>query len=382
MTESIQTSHHIIFGDAGSMSGIEDQSIDLVLTSPPYPMIRMWDDLFGLADPEIAAALSQNDGMGAFERMHRQLDAAWEESLRVLKTGGIACINIGDATRTLNGHFQLFPNHARIITRFLELGFSQLPTILWRKPTNAPNKFMGSGMLPPGAYVTLEHEYILTFRKGPRRTFSEDRKSLRRQSAYFWEERNAWFSDVWFDLRGTSQKLNGRDREKRSGAFPLELPFRLMNMYSIQGDTILDPFLGSGTTMIAAMCAVRNSVGYEMDADLQQTILEKVALAADTANQIVQTRFDAHRRFVDHRMRTKGDLKHRNRLHGFPVMTRQEEDLQLHPVAHIQYQSNHKFIIKYGDFVPGAMTAGRTAGEVEASRHFTRPPKGRQMKIF
>lgn len=364
------------------MSDIEDQSIDLVITSPPYPMIRMWDDQFSLADPEIATALCENDGTRAFKRMHRQLDAVWEESLRVLKTGGIACINIGDATRTLNGHFQLFPNHARIITKFLELGFSQLPTILWRKPTNAPNKFMGSGMLPPGAYVTLEHEYILTFRKGPKRTFSEDQKSLRRQSAYFWEERNAWFSDVWFDLRGTSQKLNGRDRQKRSGAFPLELPFRLMNMYSIQGDTILDPFLGTGTTMIAAMCAARNSVGYEIDDDLQSAILEKVALVPDIANQIVQTRFDAHLTFVDHRLKTKGDLKHMNRPYGFAVMTRQEEDLRLRPVSHIQYQSNRRFLLKYGNFVPGKMADEGIAEEVVSSRQFARPSKGRQLKIF
>jgi DNA modification methylase len=364
------------------MSDIEDQSIDLVLTSPPYPMIQMWDDQFSLADPEIATALSKNDGTTAFECMHRQLDAAWEESLRVLKTGGIACINIGDATRTLNGHFQLFPNHARIITKFLELGFSQLPTILWRKPTNAPNKFMGSGMLPPGAYVTLEHEYILTFRKGPKRTFSEEQKNLRRQSAYFWEERNAWFSDVWFDLRGTSQKLNGWDRRKRSGAFPLELPFRLMNMYSIQTDTILDPFMGSGTTMIAAMCAARNSVGYEIDATLQSTILEKVALVPDMANQIVQTRFDAHHTFVDHRMKTKGNLKHMNRPYGFPVITRQEEDLRLRTVSNIQYLSNQKFLIKHAELVPVTITGEGIADEVAASRHFTRPSKGRQLKIF
>ena len=83
-----------------------------------------------------------------------------------MKNGGIACINIGDATRTLNDVFCLYQNHTRIASSMLRIGFLSLPCILWRKQTNAPNKFMGSGMMPPGAYVTLEHEYVLILRKG------------------------------------------------------------------------------------------------------------------------------------------------------------------------------------------------------------------------
>src|SRR5206468_5334175 len=108
--------------------------------------------------------------------------------------------------------FILYPNHVRIASHLVRLGFNPLPAILWRKQTNAPNKFMGSGMFPPGAYVTLEHEYVLIVRKGDKRAFdSEVIRSRRRESAFFWEERNDWFSDVWFDLKGTGQNLVDRD---------------------------------------------------------------------------------------------------------------------------------------------------------------------------
>ncbi len=380
MGEQLKTTHRIRIGDAGAMADIEDSSVDLIITSPPYPMIQMWDELFSQGDPDITKGLSEGNGAFAFERMHLQLDAVWTEAFRILKPGGMACINIGDATRTLNGHFQLYPNHARIVTTFIGLGFSQLPTILWRKPTNAPNKFMGSGMLPAGAYVTLEHEYILLFRKGPKRRFDDEMKRVRRQSAYFWEERNLWFSDVWFDLRGTSQKLNGLT--KRSGAFPLELPYRLINMFSIHGDFVVDPFLGSGTTMLAAMCSARNSIGYEIDQSLQSAILEKVADVPVIANTIIQNRLDAHHEFINERRKAKGDLRHTNLTYGFPVMTRQEEELHLPLAQNIQYQSSAKFQMTYSDLPLIEDDKPSMTTETQTSGTLPRSSRGRQLKMF
>jgi DNA modification methylase len=212
MDKQTATQHQVMLEDAHNMSAVEDRSIHLVVTSPPYPMIEMWDDHFSAADSTIGKALKRSDTDRAFELMHQELDGIWRELKRVLAPGGIACINIGDATRTIQGNFRLFANHARIISMFQSMGIYQLPTILWRKTTNAPNKFMGSGMMPPGAYVTLEHEYILVFRNGPKREFSADyQKQMRRQSAYFWEERNLWFSDVWMGLPGTTQNLRSSD---------------------------------------------------------------------------------------------------------------------------------------------------------------------------
>ena len=201
----MKSSHKIIIGDARQLNSISDESVDLIVTSPPYPMIEMWDNVFSKLNPSIDDALKKNDGQKAFNLMHNELDKVWKECCRLLKPGCIACINIGDAVRTINGSFKMYSNHSRIINYMCNLGFDQLPDILWRKQTNAPNKFMGSGMLPACAYVTYEHEYILIFRKGEKRVFNNNgEKENRRASAFFWEERNVWFSDVWNDLKGTT----------------------------------------------------------------------------------------------------------------------------------------------------------------------------------
>src|SRR3990172_3414948 len=193
----MKSRHKIIIGNANRLSELGDKSVDLVVTSPPYPMMEMWEDVLSKQDDQLAEALKRPDPDLAFELMHKQLDAAWVEVKRVMKPGGFVCINIGDATRSFEGEFKLYSNHSRILTGMLRLGFSKLPNIIWRKQTNAPNKFMGSGMLPAGAYVTLEHEYILIFRKGEKRIFSDNiQKESRYESAILWEERNKWYSDI------------------------------------------------------------------------------------------------------------------------------------------------------------------------------------------
>jgi hypothetical protein len=264
--------------------------------------------------------------------MHRLLDPVWESVYRVLIPGGIACVNIGDATRTLKDAFALYPNHARILAKALELGFSALPLILWRKTTNAPNKFMGSGMLAPGAYVTLEHEYILILRKGGKRLFSPDQAEQRRQSAFFWEERNQWFSDVWVNLIGARQELTAAVSRNRSAAFPFEVPYRLISMFSVKNDTVLDPFVGTGTTCWAAMACGRNSIGYEVDKTLAPLLTPEPSLLAAMANARIARRLADHRAFVAERAAGGGQLKHVNRWYGFPVITRQEKDLFLNEV--------------------------------------------------
>jgi len=346
----METKHNINIGMAQDMSLIKDNSIDLIVTSPPYPMIEMWDEIMGLQNPEINTALKNGEGNLAFELMHKELDKVWCECFRSLKAGGIACINIGDATRTINDNFSLYSNHARIISSCINLGFVNLPNIIWRKQTNAPNKFMGSGMLPTGAYVTLEHEWILIFRKGEKRIFkSENEKFNRRNSSYFWEERNIWFSDVW-DLKGTKQKLGANNSRERSAAFPFVLPYRLINMYSVKGDTILDPFLGTGTTTIAAMLTQRNSVGYEIDESFIDLINEKIqSLNIDTLNNIVKDRLDTHKEFVRQRSldKSKNKIKHFNDNLEIAVMTSQETRIKLSFVDKILKNSNQEYIAKY-----------------------------------
>ena len=379
------TSHRIFFDDAHNMEAVKDQSIQLVVTSPPYPMIEMWDAQFSGYDDAIAEAFSKSDFNQAFERMHQNLDRVWEEVHRVLQPGGIACINIGDATRTTDGSFRLYSNHARVIQWFHSKGFCQLPTILWRKTTNAPNKFMGSGMLPPGGYVTLEHEYLLIFRKGAKREFKDaSQKATRRCSAYFWEERNLWFSDVWIGLPGTVQELKNLKTRLRSGSFPLELPYRLINMFSIHGDTVLDPFAGTGTTLLAAMCAGRNSLGYEIDTTLHGILLGRISSLPETARRLVEDRLAAHRKFVKDRLASGAELKYQNQFHHFPVVTQQEVDLRIDAVSSVQYLSDQLFRIGYED-LSASNTATQVAGphETEPSVPATiRPGRGRQLKLF
>ena len=322
------TTHHIHTTDSSRLPFRAADSVDLTITSPPYPMIAQWDSEFG-TDPKVAAALAREDGNAAFEAMHKQLDAVWRQVARVTKPGGFACVNIGDATRSIGGSFQLFANHVRVTSAFLQLGFVCLPPIVWRKETNAPNKFMGSGMLPAGAYVTLEHEHVLVLRKGAARVFgTAAERRRRRQSAVFWEERNQWFSDLW-TFKGARQG-KGSDR---TGAFPFELAFRLVHMYSVRDDVVLDPFLGTGTVCLAAAAGRRNSIGIERDRKRSAAAQRLLLSEARTATTRVRARLDAHRRFVRGGTR---ELRYRNESLGAAVMTRQETDLRLDRVVAIK----------------------------------------------
>ncbi len=329
--------HKIIQGDSRNKFPVEKGSVDLVITSPPYPMIEMWDETFSKQDKNIGRSLKNFDGNKAFELMHEELDKVWKNITEAIKEGGIVCINIGDAVRTIKGEFKLYSNHSRILSAFLKLGFASLPDILWRKQTNSPNKFMGSGMLPPGAYVTLEHEYILVFRKGNKKAFeTKDQKENRNSSAYFWEERNLWFSDVW-DFKGTPQKMLNKVRS-RSGSFPFELAYRLINMFSVKGDSILDPFLGLGTTAFAAVAAQRNSIGIEIEDGLIKEIRsyssEKLK---NELNDFIEKRIENHLQFIDETRKKRGPdyFKYENKNLNFPVMTHQEEKILINYINKI-----------------------------------------------
>jgi len=225
---------------------VDDDSVELVVTSPPYPMIEMWDDLFAELDPAVADHLDAGDGQAAFEAMHEQLARVWTEVERVLVDGGIACVNVGDATRTVDDSFRVFQNHSRVVDAFEGLGFEPLPEILWRKPVNSAAKFMGSGMLPPNAYVTLEHEYVLVFRnrqgsQGLRaRVGSALRRGVLLGGAQPVVQRRLG------GRHGEHQALDHGELRSRSAAYPFEIPYRLINMYSVYGDTVLDPFWGRG----------------------------------------------------------------------------------------------------------------------------------------
>ena len=346
----MKTNHKIIYSNATTMDSVPSESVDLIVTSPPYPMIQMWDGIFSQQSPSVKSALKQRSGFKAFELMHKILDPIWAEVYRVLKSGRFACINIGDATRTINDNFVLYPNHMRILKQLLDLGFTALPDILWRKQTNAPNKFMGSGMLPAGAYVTLEHEYILIVRKGPKREFeNEEDKKNRRESAIFWEERNIFFSDIWFDIKGTIQALNDKEARLRSAAYPFEVAYRLINMYSAKGDIVLDPFLGTGTTTFSAMSSGRNSIGYELDKSLTNTVREVIDKIVPSSNEYIHNRLLRHVQFVIKRIKENKTFKYTNKFYGFPVMTSQEKEINLNKLSGLNDIGDNTFEVTYSN---------------------------------
>ena len=330
------TKHVINIGNSQNLKEVEDESVNLIVTSPPYPMIEMWDEIFSKLNPSIADALNDENGAEAYNLMNEELDKVWAEVDRVLAPAGIACINIGDATRKIGNSFQLYSNHSKIINCFEQMGYQVLPDILWRKQSNKPNKFMGSGMLPTNAYVTLEHEYILIFRKGGNRDFKkQEDKENRRDSAYFWEERNVWFSDVWEDVKGTSQKLGDKKLRDRNGAYPFELAYRLINMYSVKGDTVLDPFLGTGTTIMASIASGRNSIGYEIDSNFKPFIIDGIMNRVELSNERITKRVADHILFVRDREERKGALKHVSDVYNFSVMTNQEKKLSFATVKEL-----------------------------------------------
>ena len=341
----MQTKITVFHAPAQGLQALPDRSVDLVVTSPPYPMVGMWDECFAGQDPMIGKALSSGDAAEAFSRMHAILDQVWAACTRVLVEGGFACINIADATRTFDGHFRLFPNHARVIRAFEALNCTVLPDIHWRKPSNSPNKFMGSGMYPAGAYITYEHEYILIFRKGGKRTFRKGDVLRRRESAYFWEERNRWFSDLW-EINGTAQPMEGVSSRSRSAAFPAEIPWRLVQMYSLYGDTVLDPFAGLGTTGLVCSAAGRNAVLYDIDGTLCQQAKTTLLGSRERSNGLLRERRARHEAFIQGLTDEERQRCYKNRNHPFLVKTQQERDIRLYRVAAVR-EENGEILTEY-----------------------------------
>ncbi|PSQ01207.1 modification methylase [Halobacteriales archaeon QS_5_70_17] len=341
----METEHAVHVGDARELA-LPEGSVELVVTSPPYPMIEMWDDLFRRLDPAVGAALDAGDGDRAFRSMHDALDPVWDRIAEALAPGGIVCVNVGDATRSVE-EFALYPNHVEIARRLRDRGLTQLPGIQWRKPVNRATKFMGSGMLPPNAYPTLEHEHVLVFRAGGPRSL-EPGADRRYEAAYFWEERNEWFSDLW-EFGGADQRQGSRfgsgagegaDRgghpgdaaRERSGAYPLALPARLIRMFTAYGDRVFDPFWGTGTTTLAAMLAARDSVGCEIDGALVEAFEDRIAGLPERSREQSRARLERHAAFADER----DDLAYEAEHYDFGVMTKQERRIRLYAVEEVE----------------------------------------------
>ncbi len=258
----------IYYHKSQQMNELEGGSVQLVVTSPPYPMIEMWDASFEQQLELPKDSFKTNPR--SFELAHDLLGVVWAECYRLLEEGGLMCVNIGDATRTILGNFRCYMNHSRVIENCEKLGFQSLVPILWKKPTNKPNAFLGSGFIPPNAYVTLDCEYLLIFRKGQKRIL-RSQNPLRYASEYSKAERDSWFTQIW-EIRGATQN------HEITARFPEEIPYRLIRMFSCIGDAVLDPFAGTGQTIKVARFLGRRGIGYELNAELAPIIEQNVNL--------------------------------------------------------------------------------------------------------
>lgn len=245
------------------MAEVGRGEVDLVVTSPPYPLVEQWDEF------------------GNYHEQHEMIHSVLQECWRVLREGGIMCVNIGDATRSVDDRFQCYPNHSEVTVNAKEIGFDTLVPIHWFKPTNKPNSFLGSGFHPPNCYVTQDTEYILIFRKGKKRSLPDDRV-LWDASKFTKEERDTWFSQQW-DIGGEVQDGTAQ--------FPTEIPYRLIRMFSLLGDTVLDPFAGTATTVQIARALGRHAVGYEVNLELQERIVDNLDEVRDIPNEDILANF-------------------------------------------------------------------------------------------
>lgn len=254
------TQHVIINGDSRKMNDLQDKSIHLIITSPPY-----WQ----LKDYGVENQIGFND---TYEQYVNNLNLVWKECHRVLHDGCRLCVNIGDqfARSVYYGRYKVIPIHSEII-RFCEnIGFDFMGQIIWQKATTmnttGGGAVMGSFPYPRNGIVKLDFEYILIFKKhgnAPKPTAEQ-----KAQSAMTNEEWNTYFSGHWL--------FNGVKQDKHLAMFPEELPKRLIKMFSFPQETILDPFMGSGTTASVARMLGRNSVGYEINPDYIPIIKERI----------------------------------------------------------------------------------------------------------
>lgn len=249
------THHKLNIGDARDLSWIPDESVHLVVTSPPYWTLKEYR-------PEVAGQMAEIEDYEAFLD---QLDLVWKECKRVLAPGGRICCVVGDVCipRKRSGRHHVMPLHADIQVRARKLGLDSLTPILWYKIANGATEVKGNGAgfygkpYQPGAIIKNDIEYILFMRKGSGyRSVTTLQKALSMLTA---DEMKAWTRSIWSDLRGAST------RGGHPAPYPDELAARLIRMFSFAGDTVLDPFLGTGSTSIAALQTGRNSIGNEID---------------------------------------------------------------------------------------------------------------------
>jgi site-specific DNA-methyltransferase (adenine-specific) len=252
--------HTAIFGDSRRMPELDDESVHLVVTSPPYWCIKDY------AHP---AQIGYDQ---SYEDYLSDLEDVLSECHRVLHPGCRAAVNIGDQylRASEHGRYRVKPIPADVTRMGMDLGFDFMGNIIWRKisttETTGGGCWMGSVYYPKDGHVTYEHEYIVLFRK--RGEWPEPTEEQKEESRLSKKQRSEWFRGMW-ELQPVRQKAH-------AAQFPVELPRRLIKMYSFAGETVLDPFVGSGTTLLAADLEGRRGVGYEINSEMEELMRRKL----------------------------------------------------------------------------------------------------------
>jgi site-specific DNA-methyltransferase (adenine-specific) len=267
----MKTTHKIIIGDSRWMKETQDESVHLIITSPPY-----WQ----LKDYGNGKQIGFND---TYEEYINNLNLVWNECHRILHKGCRLCINIGDqfARSVYYGRYKVIPIRTEIIKFCESAGFDYMGAIIWQKVTTCHTTggatVMGSFPYPRSGILKLDYEFILIFKKYGNQP--KVNREVKEQSKLTQEEWNQYFTGHW--------NFAGEKQDKHLAMFPEELPRRLIKMFSFVGDTVLDPFLGSGTTSLAAKNLNRNSIGYEINEEFLPIIKEKLGLKQSTIFQEV-----------------------------------------------------------------------------------------------
>jgi DNA modification methylase len=266
----------IIIGDSRKMVELEDESVDLIITSPPYWHIKDYGNSYQI---------------GYNQTLHeylKDLFIVWKECFRVLKAGRRLCINIGDQfTRAVvYGKYKIIPIHAEIILQCEKIGFDYMGAIIWQKKTTMNTtggaNVMGSYPYPPNGMIEIDYEYILIFKKpGKIKDISKERRD---KSVLKKEEWKEYFYGHW--------KFAGQRQLNHEAMFPQELPKRLIKMYSFVDDIVLDPFLGSGTTIKAALELNRNAIGYEVNINFLEIIKQKIGINKNLLSKLYSPKIE------------------------------------------------------------------------------------------
>lgn len=265
----MKTLHKIIIGDSRWMRDVPDESVHLVITSPPYWQLKDYGE---------GKQIGFND---TYEEYINNLNLVWSECHRVLHKGCRLCVNVGDqfARSVYYGRYKVIPIRTEIIKFCETAGFDYMGAIIWQKVTTCHTTggatVMGSYPYPRSGILKLDYEFILIFRKYGNQP--RVRKEIKEQSKLTQEEWNQYFAGHW--------NFPGETQDKHLAMFPEELPRRLIKMFSFVGDTVLDPFLGSGTTSVAARDLSRNSIGYEINEGFLPIIEKRLKLTQGGLSQ-------------------------------------------------------------------------------------------------